>query len=175
MKPPYKCHLLKFCCFAFKLRFEWLKCARTHTEAVWLALSVFVLHYISAANYKYQPCTEPHRHILYEIFFVVVSRPWTPSRSITQIYQCNPWNIFCFAYSPRIYLITTGLTLINYYTGISCNWFSWDNQQLGIELSKFSCWLALQIPPPLYFVCVCCKWLLLWGIWETSSTCLRSN
>lgn len=83
---------------------------------------------------------------------------FSPLNAITlrgaQIYQCNPWNIFFFTYSPRIYLITTGLTLINYYTGISCNWFSWDNQQLGIELSKFSCWLALQISPP-FILCVC--------------------
>lgn len=62
---------------------------------------------------------------------------------ITQsaVYHSNPQHIFHFTY-PAEYLITTGLTLINYYTGISCNCFSGDKQQIWIELAKFS-WVLL--------------------------------
>lgn len=149
-----------------------LQCAHTlwlSTEVLSPSLSVFVLHYISAANYKYQQSqrqpTEPHR----QTDTVRNKQITTLSRRAT----FTPHMYFISRLPPE-YLITTGLALINYYTGISCNCFRWDKQRLWIELDKFS-WVLLTGSSkfrPFFFFANHFRCEAGWG---TGSTCLRSN
>lgn len=160
MRRFLKCVAAAFFDVEIRGRLQWAHTLWLSTEVLSPSLSVFVLHYISAANYKYQQSqrqpTEPHRQT-----DTVRNKQITPSNLKTLRRATFTPRMYFFSRLPPEYLITTGLALINYYTGISCNCFSWDKQRLWIELDKFS-WVLLtgssKFRPFLF-----CKWLSLWG------------